>query len=64
MQKVGVQIGERDARSGDYVLRSGLAEGDRLIRYPSATLKDGQTIKLEKPAVTDGTSTATEAKGQ
>lgn len=64
MQKVSLQIGERDARSGDYVLRSGLTEGDRLIRYPSATLKDGQAIKLEKPAATGGTTTATEAKGQ
>ena len=63
MQKAGVQLGERDARSGDYVLRSGLNEGDRLIRYPSATLKDGQPIKLEKPTVTGGTS-AVEAKGQ
>jgi len=48
VQKVSLEIGERDARSGDYVLRSGLAEGDRLLRHPSATLKDGQAIKLDQ----------------
>lgn len=64
LQKVGLQLGERDARSGDYVLRSGLSEGDRLVRYPSARLKDGQAIKLEKPAVTGGASAAVAAQGQ
>ena len=46
LQKVGIGIGERDPRSGDFVLRSGLAEGDQLIRYPSATLKDGQKAEM------------------
>lgn len=46
LQKTGINIGERDPRSGDYALRSGLAEGDKLIRYPSATLKDGQKVAM------------------
>ena len=46
LQKVGLGIGERDPRSGDFVLRSGLAAGDRVIRYPSATLKDGQKVDI------------------
>ena len=46
LQKVALNIGDRDPRSGDYALRGGLAEGDLVIRYPSATLKDGQ--KAEK----------------
>jgi membrane fusion protein (multidrug efflux system) len=46
LQKVGVTVGERDPRSGDYVLKSGLAEGDRLIRHPAATLKDGQKVEM------------------
>ena len=63
VQKVGLQIGERDARSGDYVLKNGLAEGDRLIRYPSATLKDGQAVKLDQSAEADKPEAAAEAKG-
>lgn len=46
LQKVILVIGDRDPRSGDFVLKSGLAEGDRLIRHPAATLKDGQKIEL------------------
>ena len=46
LQKVALNIGDRDPRSGDYALRGGLAEGDLVIRYPSAALKDGQ--KAEK----------------
>ena len=64
VQKVSLEIGERDARSGDYVLRSGLGEGDHLLRHPSATLKDGQAVKLDSPAGTDKPQAATETKGQ
>jgi RND family efflux transporter MFP subunit len=46
LQKVSLDVGDRDSRSGDFVLKGGLAEGDRLIRYPSATLKDGQKVEL------------------
>jgi RND family efflux transporter MFP subunit len=46
LQKVSVAVGERDARSGDFALKSGLAEGDRVIRYPAAALKDGQKIEM------------------
>lgn len=45
LQKAGLAIGERDFRSGDIELRSGLAEGDQLIRYPSAALRDGQKVE-------------------
>lgn len=46
LQKVSLVIGDRDPRSGDFVLKSGLAEGDRLIRHPAATLKDGQKFEM------------------
>ena len=49
LQKTAVVIGERDLRSGDFVLLGGLAEGDRIIRYPSATLKDGQSVEMSAP---------------
>lgn len=46
LQKVGLAVGERDPRSGEFVVKSGLAEGDRVIRHPAATLKDGQKVEL------------------
>ena len=50
LQKVAVAVGERDPRRGDRVVKSGLAEGDRLLRHPVATLKDGQAVKDTPPA--------------
>ena len=50
LQKVPLAIAERDARSGDYVLKGGLAEGDQVIRHPSAMLKEGQTVQAAGPA--------------
>jgi RND family efflux transporter MFP subunit len=49
LQKVAVVLGDRDPRSGEYVVRSGVAAGDRLLRSPLATLKDGQAVQ-EPPA--------------
>jgi membrane fusion protein (multidrug efflux system) len=45
LQKVPLALGERDARTGEYPVSNGLAEGDRVIRYPSALLKDGQAVQ-------------------
>jgi membrane fusion protein, multidrug efflux system len=52
LQKVKLGLGERDPRSGNYVVSTGVAEGDSVLRYPASTLKDGQTATLsaEKPA--------------
>jgi membrane fusion protein, multidrug efflux system len=49
LQKVAVALGERDTRSGEYVVRSGVSAGDRLLRTPIATLKEGQAVQ-EPPA--------------
>lgn len=46
VQKVTLILGERDPRRGDFVLRSGLNEGDQLIRNPSSGLKDGQKVQF------------------
>ena len=43
-------LAERDARTGEYVVTSGLAEGDQVIRHPSALLKDGQAVQAQGPA--------------
>ena len=50
LQKVAIAVGERDARTGEFVVTSGLAEGDQVIRHPSALLKDGQAIQAAAPA--------------
>jgi RND family efflux transporter MFP subunit len=48
--KTPLALGERDPRSGDFALKEGLAEGDRVIRYPTALLKDGQQVQASAPA--------------
>jgi len=52
LQKVALTLGDRDARTGAFALRGGLAEGDKVLRYPGATLKDGQAVKSSGGAVT------------
>ena len=46
LQKVPLVVGDRDPRYGSIVVKQGLAEGDQVIRYPSALLKDGQKVQL------------------
>jgi RND family efflux transporter MFP subunit len=58
VQKVMLVLGERDPRRGDYVLRSGLKEGDQLIRNPTSTLKDGQKLKITVAAPSAAASSA------
>jgi membrane fusion protein (multidrug efflux system) len=50
LQKVAVQLGERDARRGDYPVLSGLAAGDRVLRAPGSTLVDGQKVEFAAPS--------------
>lgn len=45
LQKVRLTLGERDPRSGEYVIKAGLAEGDAVLRYPTSTLHDGQAVQ-------------------
>jgi len=46
LQKVSLALGDRDARTGEYVLKGGLGEGDTVLHYPNAVLQDGQTVEL------------------
>jgi len=46
LQKVRLMIGDRDVRSGAFVLKNGVAAGDRLLRYPTSALIDGQKVEL------------------
>lgn len=49
LQKVKLGLGERDPRSGNYVVSAGIAEGDSVLRYPASTLKDGQIATMSAP---------------
>jgi len=60
LQKVALTLGERDPRRGDWVVRAGVAEGDRLLRHPIGTLKDGQAVQ-EAPAAGAAAAPATGA---
>jgi multidrug efflux pump subunit AcrA (membrane-fusion protein) len=46
LQKVSLTLGDRDPRSGEFVLKSGLAEGDTLLRYPNSTLRNDQPVDM------------------
>ncbi|AZP11249.1 efflux RND transporter periplasmic adaptor subunit [Undibacterium parvum] len=52
LNKVAVVVGERDPRRGDYALRSGLVDGDKVIANPMSTLKDGQKVTMVASAGT------------
>jgi RND family efflux transporter MFP subunit len=45
LQRVTLSLADRDVRTGDYVVKGGLAEGDQLIKYPNAMLKEGQPVQ-------------------
>jgi RND family efflux transporter MFP subunit len=49
LKKVPVKLGERDARTGDFVVSNGLVEGNQIIRYPTAMLKDSQPVQASGP---------------
>lgn len=49
LAKVALVLGERDTRTGNFVVKSGLLQGDKLIRNPGSSLKEGQTVALANP---------------
>ena len=54
LSKVALTLGDRDPRTGSFALRGGLAEGDKVLRFPNSTLKDGQAVQTAaeaKPAI-------------
>jgi len=46
LQKVPLTVGDRDPRSGELVLSSGVAEGDTVLKYPTTTLQNGQAVEM------------------
>jgi membrane fusion protein (multidrug efflux system) len=61
INKVELGIGARDARSGNYEVRRGLAAGDLVLRTPNSSLKDGQKYQM---AVARVASTPVAAQGK
>jgi RND family efflux transporter MFP subunit len=61
LEKVAISVGDRDARTGEYAVKGGLAEGDQVIRYPTALLKDGQSIQAAAPPGKSSAVAATDA---
>ncbi len=59
VKKVPLAVPERDPRSGDYVLKTGLVAGDQVIRYPTALLKEDQPVQASaaKPALAENPGT-------
>ena len=58
VNKLSLVLGERDPRRGDFVLRSGLSEGDQLIRNPTSSLKDGQKVQIADSAAAPASAPA------
>lgn len=60
LQKAALSVGERDPRTGNLIIKDGLTEGDKLVRFPSNALKDGQKIQVAavKPSVPAGADKA------
>jgi RND family efflux transporter MFP subunit len=54
--KAPVQLGERDARSGEVVLKGGLSDGDVILRKPGSTLVDGQKVEFVRAAGTSASA--------
>jgi membrane fusion protein, multidrug efflux system len=58
LAKVALQLGERDSRRGEYPVRGGLVEGDRILRTPVGALADGQKVELAAPVGAAATAAA------
>ncbi|WP_020652614.1 efflux RND transporter periplasmic adaptor subunit [Massilia niastensis] len=46
LSKVGLVVGTRDQRTGNFEVKQGLAAGDIVLRAPSSNLKDGQKVDM------------------
>ncbi|MDP2368053.1 efflux RND transporter periplasmic adaptor subunit [Rhodoferax sp.] len=61
LNQVDLALGARDPRTGDLEVRSGLAEGDTVLRNPSSSFKEGQLVEMVavKPPVAAASGTVT-----
>lgn len=64
LSRVDLALGVRDPRTGNFEVRSGLADGDVILRSPSSSYKEGQSAEMASvKAPAAGASAASSAKG-
>jgi RND family efflux transporter MFP subunit len=47
LHKVALTLGDRDPRSGAFAVKSGLSEGDQVLRFPNVSLKENQVVTFD-----------------
>lgn len=57
LSRVDLVVGKRDQRTGNLEIRQGLSAGDIIMRNPSSTFKDGQSIEMAAAGNTPSTAT-------
>jgi len=60
--KAKLALGPRDARSGNFAVRTGLVAGDRIMRNPTSSMRDGQAVELAAPKVASAATPLTQGK--
>ncbi len=64
LSKATLQMGARDARSGNWQVQSGLTKGDIVMRTPASGFRDGQKVDLQmNKAVASASVPADAVKG-
>jgi RND family efflux transporter MFP subunit len=64
LSKATLQMGARDARSGNWQVQSGLSKGDIVMRTPASGFRDGQKVDLQmNKAVASASVPADAVKG-
>jgi membrane fusion protein (multidrug efflux system) len=58
LKRVTVVLGDRDVRRGDYSITSGLKSGDKVLRQPLSTFKEGTKVNLVASAGSLPTATS------
>jgi RND family efflux transporter MFP subunit len=62
LSKVDLGMGTRDARTGNFEIRNGLAAGDIVLRHPGSSLKDGQKVEMAAAKVASAGNGAAQGK--
>ena len=47
LHKVALTLGDRDQRTGSFAIKSGLNEGDQVLRFPNVSLKENQAVTFD-----------------
>jgi RND family efflux transporter MFP subunit len=62
LAKADLGVGSRDARTGNFEIKSGLTAGDTVLRHPSSNLKDGQKVEMAATKVATAGNGAAQGK--